>query len=70
MPSAFLPDRAFVRIAGPDAEHFLQNLITTDLGALADNELRPGALLTLARKLQTARCGTTTPLGLPVEPEV
>ena len=46
MPSAFLPDRAFVRIAGADAEHFLQNLITTDLGALAENELRPGALLT------------------------
>jgi hypothetical protein len=51
MPSAFLPDRAFVRIAGPDAEHFLQNLITTDLGALADNELRPGALLTPQGKI-------------------
>ena len=24
----------------------------------------------LVRKLTTARCGTTTPLGLPVEPEV
>ena len=51
MPSAFLPDRAFVRIAGPDAEHFLQNLITTDLSALADNELRPGALLTPQGKI-------------------
>lgn len=51
MPSAFLPDRAFVRIAGPDAEHFLQNLITTDLGPLADNELRPGALLTPQGKI-------------------
>ncbi|MBX9468150.1 MAG: folate-binding protein YgfZ [Rhizobium sp.] len=51
MPSAFLPDRAFVRIAGPDAEHFLQNLITTDLGALVDNELRPGALLTPQGKI-------------------
>lgn len=51
MPSAFLPDRAFVKIAGPDAEHFLQNLITTDLGALADNELRPGALLTPQGKI-------------------
>jgi tRNA-modifying protein YgfZ len=51
MPSAFLPDRAFVRIAGSDAEHFLQNLITTDLGALAENELRPGALLTPQGKI-------------------
>lgn len=51
MPSAFLPDRAFVRIAGPDAEHFLQNLITTDLGALADNALLPGALLTPQGKI-------------------
>lgn len=51
MPSAFLPDRAFVRIAGADAEHFLQNLITTDLGALAENELRPGALLTPQGKI-------------------
>lgn len=51
MPLAFLPDRAFVRIAGSDAEHFLQNLITTDLGALAENELRPGALLTPQGKI-------------------
>ena len=51
MPSAFLPDRAFVKIAGADAEHFLQNLITTDLGALAQNELRPGALLTPQGKI-------------------
>jgi folate-binding protein YgfZ len=51
MPSAFLPDRAFVRIGGADAEHFLQNLITTDLGALAENELRPGALLTPQGKI-------------------
>lgn len=51
MPSAFLPDRSFVRIAGPDAEHFLQNLITTDLGALSADELRPGALLTPQGKI-------------------
>ncbi len=51
MPSAFLPDRAFVRIGGPDAEHFLQNLITTDLGALAADEWRPGALLTPQGKI-------------------
>ena len=30
----------------------------------------PGSRAMLARKLTTARCGTTTPLGLPVEPDV
>lgn len=51
MPSAFLPDRAFVKVGGDDAEHFLQNLITTDLGALGAAELRPGALLTPQGKI-------------------
>ena len=32
--------------------------------------LRPGSCAMLTRKFTTARCGTTTPLGLPVEPEV
>ena len=30
----------------------------------------PGSRAMLARKFTTARCGTMTPLGLPVEPEV
>jgi len=51
MPSAFLPDRAFVSIGGTDAEHFLQNLITTDLAALVAEEWRPGALLTPQGKI-------------------
>ncbi len=51
MPSAFLPDRAFVRITGADAEHFLQNLITTDLGGFGAEEARPGALLTPQGKI-------------------
>lgn len=51
MPSAFLPDRTFVRLAGADAEHFLQNLITTDLGTIGENELKPGALLTPQGKI-------------------
>jgi folate-binding protein YgfZ len=51
MPSAFLPDRAFVHVDGPDAEHFLQNLITTDLGSLTAGEARPGALLTPQGKI-------------------
>lgn len=51
MPSAFLPDRSFIHVGGPDAEHFLQNLITTDLGSLAESEARPGALLTPQGKI-------------------
>ncbi len=51
MPSAFLPDRAFIRISGPDAEPFLQNLITTDLAALQTRLALPGALLTPQGKI-------------------
>jgi tRNA-modifying protein YgfZ len=45
MPIAHLSDRAMMRISGPEAEAFLQNLITTDLGALKEAEARPSALL-------------------------
>ncbi|PSJ51018.1 YgfZ/GcvT domain-containing protein [Kumtagia ephedrae] len=45
MPTAFLTDRALVSVSGPDAEHLLQNVITTDLDALAAGEVKPGALL-------------------------
>ena len=34
MPTAYLTDRALVSVSGPEAEHFLQNIITTDLDAL------------------------------------
>ena len=45
MPTARLADRALVSVSGPDAEHFLQNILTVDLGDLAAGEARPGALL-------------------------
>jgi folate-binding protein YgfZ len=45
MPSASLPDRALILISGPDAEHFLQNILTTDLDALKSGVAKPGALL-------------------------
>jgi len=45
MPTAFLADRALVSVSGPDAEHLLQNIITTDLDNLAQGEAKPGALL-------------------------
>lgn len=51
MPSALLTDRAIVSVSGPDAEHFLQNIITTDLDALPEGVARPGALLTPQGKI-------------------
>jgi len=50
MPTVQLA-RTVVEIAGPEAEHFLQNIITTDLGLLGEGEARPGALLTPQGKI-------------------
>ncbi|RWP84259.1 MAG: folate-binding protein [Mesorhizobium sp.] len=52
MPFAQLKDRALVSVSGPDAEHFLQNILTTDLDILAPGEAKPGALLTPQGKIQ------------------
>lgn len=46
MPTVHLPDRILIRLDGPDAEHFLQNIVTTDLDQLTAGEAKPGALLT------------------------
>jgi len=51
MSTVHLPSRAFVTVDGPEAEHFLQNLITPDLAALAAGEAKPGALLTPQGKI-------------------
>jgi folate-binding protein YgfZ len=51
MPIVTLPDRALVTVSGPEAEHFLQNLVTTDLAGLAQGEVKPGALLTPQGKI-------------------
>ncbi|MGR6431424.1 CAF17-like 4Fe-4S cluster assembly/insertion protein YgfZ [Rhizobium sp. PAMB 3174] len=51
MSKAHLEDRRLIRISGPDAESFLQNLITTDIASLGDAEARPGALLTPQGKI-------------------
>jgi folate-binding protein YgfZ len=51
MPTACLADRALVSVSGPDAEHFLQNLLTVDLDNLDAGEARPGALLTPQGKI-------------------
>ncbi len=46
-----LSDRAVLTASGPEAESFLQNLITTDLGKLESGEVLPGALLTPQGKI-------------------
>src|SRR5690606_19795742 len=46
MRTAHLPERTVVTVQGPDAEHFLQNILTTDLDQLAAGEAKPGRLLT------------------------
>ena len=51
MPTAHLNDRALISVSGPDAEHFLQNIVTTDLDVLAAGEAKPGALLTPQGKI-------------------
>ncbi|MEI9411065.1 folate-binding protein YgfZ [Mesorhizobium salmacidum] len=51
MPFALLKDRALISVSGPDAEHFLQNILTTDLDALGNGEAKPGALLTPQGKI-------------------
>lgn len=51
MPFALLRDRALISVSGPDAEHFLQNILTTDLDVLRPSEAKPGALLTPQGKI-------------------
>lgn len=54
MPSpshAHLSDRALIRIGGPDAQHFLQNLVTADIDGLEPRGARAGALLTPQGKI-------------------
>lgn len=45
MPTLQLSDRATLKVAGPDAEHFLQNILTVDLERVEPGMLKPGALL-------------------------
>ncbi|WP_312815978.1 folate-binding protein [Brevundimonas sp.] len=46
MSIAHLNSRATIRIEGPDARHFLHNLLTQNVETMKDGELRFGALLT------------------------
>ena len=50
------PPRAFVAVAGPDAESLLQNLLTQDLAGMVEGEARRALLLTpKARIVSDAR---------------
>jgi folate-binding protein YgfZ len=51
MPTLQLADRTVIQIGGAEAEHFLQNILTTDLDQLAPGEVKPGALLTPQGKI-------------------
>ncbi|RTM03554.1 MAG: folate-binding protein [Hyphomicrobiales bacterium] len=51
MPFAQLKDRALISVSGPDAGHFLQNILTTDLDTLKPGEAKPGALLSPQGKI-------------------
>lgn len=51
MTTVHLANRTIVSVSGPDAEHFLQNILTTDLDKLAAGDAKPGALLTPQGKI-------------------
>ena len=51
MHAALLPDRGVVKVTGDDARRWLGNLVTTDIGLLAPDAPRFGALLTPQGKI-------------------
>lgn len=51
MPLAVLSDRALVRISGPEAQHFLHNVVTCDVEKLEEGGARFGAILTPQGKI-------------------
>jgi folate-binding protein YgfZ len=63
MKSAFLPDRAVIKVAGDDARNFLNGLITTDVDRLKPGLGRFGALLTPQGKIIVDFLITEVPAG-------
>ncbi len=51
MPAVTLDHRSHIAIDGEEAEHFLHNLVTTDIAGLPNEEWRAGALLTAQGKV-------------------
>jgi folate-binding protein YgfZ len=60
---ALLPDRGVVRVAGPDAEKFLNGIVTADLAALATQAAVHAALLTPQGKILFELFVTRAPDG-------
>lgn len=67
MAEIHLPERAVITLAGDDAEHFLQNLITTDLDRIGPVEAWPGALLTPQGKVMFDFLISRTDTGFTIE---
>jgi tRNA-modifying protein YgfZ len=51
MPVSNLQNRSLIRVSGEEAEHFLHNLVTSDIEGLSPGELAAGALLTPQGKI-------------------
>ena len=51
MKAALLPDRGVIKVAGDDARHFLNGLISNDMGKIAPGTARFAALLTPQGKI-------------------
>ena len=51
MKAALLPDRGVVKVAGDDARHFLNGLLTSDIGKMTPETPRFAALLTPQGKI-------------------
>lgn len=67
MPSTRLTGRAVVTVTGDDAQTLLQGVITTDVDALGDDELRAGALLSPQGKILFDFLVSRIPGGLRLE---
>ena len=63
MKAAFLPDRGVVKVAGEDAQNFLNGLFTTDVSRLKPGLGRFGALLTPQGKIIVDFLITEAPAG-------
>jgi folate-binding protein YgfZ len=63
MKAAFLPDRGVVKVAGEDAQNFLNGLVTTDVSRLKPGLGRFGALLTPQGKIVVDFLITEAPAG-------
>jgi tRNA-modifying protein YgfZ len=67
MPAVTLDHRSHIAIDGEEAEHFLHNLVTTDIAGLPNEEWRAGALLTAQGKVMFSFLIARSATGFVVE---